>query len=362
MKRFKNNHMECLQIHLSELDKVDRSTVHLGDTVSLKPAVLFVPSHMVSTFCLDVSSVPSSYLQDAVPNLLEESLAEPISKLTFRYNRPVNGLLDVLVCKSENIEQWQELARISGYRFKSIYPDFYLVEVGGVFEISSDKERYQVARTGPHSGLSGSPENVSKLLDLIPAEGDGYVFSEIKESWESLCEQGVLLDLDKISLVEEGGAATAYVTSRRIKRTLGVLGLLGLTSSSLLFAWGHHYQTNAITVENAVFATYEDLLGAPPDSMQEIEGIKQRLGSVNTPTQQKGLVEALRRTDMLWTSGADGVLLEFVYTNGVVQLTVEGNAQSVADLAREQQYFAQVSITERGQNSIIKLTLPSEFE
>lgn len=138
------------------------------ETDAEEVAVLLVPSHMCSTFSVNVTDIPRRFLEQALPSLLEDKLVEEPSVLHIAKGQTCpSGELAVLVTQPQRMREWLDAVQVCGVSPRLICPDFYALPDQGLQLYIHDG--YAIARLGPHSGISGDVERVIELLMRLPA-------------------------------------------------------------------------------------------------------------------------------------------------------------------------------------------------
>jgi type II secretion system protein L len=257
-------------IHLHQL-----SDLHAGMSPPepRRDVILLVPAQLCSAFSLDVSAIPRRYLAQALPALLEEQVVEDLAALQVAQG-PLTAAaeLPVLVTQTARLQEWLDAARISGLQPQMICPDFYALPEQAAVSLRICAG-YAIARTGPHSGISGDVAPVLALLQrlaptaITAASDDPAALLPLRQC--CALEEVALLPLTEIygapiSLLQ--GAFSVKVRSQpRLRPLLGVC-LLGLSALLLTVVCGRvlstYYTAETARLARAVAAADTDLLGS----------------------------------------------------------------------------------------------------
>ena len=275
-------------VHLNQLAPLSDT----GIRRELTSAVLFVPSRCVSSFEIDCSKIPSRHLAKAIPNLVEEFLAEPLINVDIVYKLDADKIAHIFVCSKARIADWLELAASNGFAIQAIYPDFYLLPCSTMNANMHCEGDYCIARINFYSGFSGP----KSLTEQVLSHG-GF---EVEILQTELFDNGMLLKTQDwqdllsgaISLVQP--VKNSSVMLARIFKPLswGLVAYLVLVF--VLLGWGNYYSKLGDSIKPSLVNAYEKLTGMRVQTPEKLEQLKQRLASKIDSEEQFDVIALLR--------------------------------------------------------------------
>ena len=237
----------------------------------LEQAVLLVPSSGISCFELHDIDIPKRYLQQAIPSLLEDKLAENIDELHISissYSKQQG--LQLIVATNQRVQEWLDAASVCGINPTAIIPDFYTLPLHSDAVSVHLNDDYAIARTGTHSGFSGSLNEVLTLLTFGEACPQVHLYGTTNS------------DISALNVVETHAALEPQLSTNAIdlrhgkfagKRQqanpykpfywpLALSALLSLSISLHFYMEGRFYKAENQLLTEAVSADYRTVFDA----------------------------------------------------------------------------------------------------
>lgn len=257
-------------LHIHQLSSHAEQHDGNADT-PLTAAVLLVPSTAISCFELNEIDIPKRYLQQALPGLLEDTLAEAIDEQHISigpFSKHKN--LAVIVAKNQTVQEWLDAASASGVNPSALIPDFYTLPLHDNAISLHVHDGYALVRTGLHNGFAGAPEEINALLQrysdkvihIYGSTGDATLEFENSETHPNFTPT---LDLKAIDLRHGPFAgkrehANPYTPYRW---PLALTALLLLSMSLHFYTQSRFYQAENRLLSDAISADYRQVFGSP---------------------------------------------------------------------------------------------------
>ncbi len=336
-------------IHLHQLSEHAAANDREADT-PLQEASLFVPSGEISCFEIDASEIPARYLQQALPPLLEDLIADELDNIHVSHGKHNKNVpLPVLISKPQTLQEWIDTAISSGIQAIHIFADFYSVK-----EPKNDtihvhiNDDYAITRLSTHQGFSATTEETLSLLAHISQNKKVVIFSDKPlESTKNLTFSIESPDTEPPSLDNAINLRQGpFVIQKRRKTNpykpfmwpIVLTAVLMLALCLNFVAQTHYYKQQNIILSQAVKQDYQRVFGKVPEgNWQQSARYLNATARAQLEGSQLGHWKLIKQLNNAISSCRSCVIEEITINNQSVLLSLkQEGSQSLVSIIKEQ--------------------------